>query len=95
MGTNKERIEHLEIALGEVQDVDYIEWRSIWLIGIVIWRKPSIVSLMYYLLTRNLQTTVINIVKATMEGDKLYPPKQRSLRFLDFQEMTRQNGSIV
>jgi hypothetical protein len=74
--------------------MDYTEWRSIWLIDIANWRKPSIISLMYCLLTRNLQLMVINIVRAMMEGDKLYLPKQQSLSFLDFQEMIQPNGSI-
>ena len=50
---------------------------------------------MYWLPTRNLQTMVTNTMKATIRDDRLYPPKQRSLNFLDFQEMTWQGGSIL
>jgi hypothetical protein len=88
MGTNKERIEQLEVRLDEVQNgLHRMEPGS-------IWKKLITVSLMYSLQTRNLKIRVIHIVKVTMGDDLLYHLKQQSLNSLDFQEMIQWSGSI-
>lgn len=71
------------------------EWSSAWLTGCNIWKKLLIVSMMCCLQTRSLQIMVTNTVKATMGDYLLYNPKQRSLTFLDFQEMIWWSGSIM
>ncbi|KAJ0040904.1 hypothetical protein Pint_28246 [Pistacia integerrima] len=85
MGTNKEHIEQLEVGLGEVQD------------GLHRMELGMADRLRHLEETLNrlsdvLQTMATNTVKATMGDDLLSPPRQRSLNFLDSQEMIRRSG---